>query len=67
MMKTEMFAILDKAKPDTENIRGLNSAVAKPMTVKVTKLLVYCELLKIRRNLLFSAWPDRGLVRIYCK
>jgi hypothetical protein len=64
MMKMEMFTILDKAKPDTENIRGLNLVVAKPMTVQVTKLPVYCKLLKIRHNLLFSAWPDRGLVYI---
>jgi hypothetical protein len=34
----QMFVILDKAKPITENIRGLNLAVVKPTTVQVTKL-----------------------------
>jgi hypothetical protein len=29
---------LDKAKPNTENIRGLNLAAVKPTTVQVTKL-----------------------------
>jgi hypothetical protein len=28
----------DEARPDTENIRGLNLAVVKLMTVQVTKL-----------------------------
>jgi hypothetical protein len=31
-MKMKMFATLDKAKPDTENIRGLNLAVVMCMT-----------------------------------
>jgi hypothetical protein len=53
-----------RQRPTPKIIRGLNFAVAKPMTVKVTKLPVYLELLKIRHNLLFSAWPDRGLVYI---
>jgi hypothetical protein len=30
-----MFAILDKAKPDMESIRGLNLATVKHMTVQV--------------------------------
>jgi hypothetical protein len=30
----------DKAKPDKENIRGLNLAAVKLMTVPVTKLLL---------------------------
>jgi hypothetical protein len=33
-----MFAVQDKVKPDTENIRGLNLAVFKLMTIQVTKL-----------------------------
>jgi hypothetical protein len=37
-MKMQMLAALDKAKPDTENIRGLNLAAVKHMTVKVTEL-----------------------------
>jgi hypothetical protein len=41
-----MFTALDKAKPDTENIRGLNLAVVKLMTVEVTKLLLYHKIIK---------------------
>jgi hypothetical protein len=33
-----MSATLDKAKTDTENIRGLNLAAVMCMTVHVTKL-----------------------------
>jgi hypothetical protein len=33
-----MFAILDKAKPDTENTRGLNLAAVRRTTVQVTSL-----------------------------
>jgi hypothetical protein len=32
------FEVLDKAKPDIENIRGLNLAVVKLTSVQVTKL-----------------------------
>jgi hypothetical protein len=35
-----MFATLDKANPDTENIRGLNLAAVKHTTVQVTRLLL---------------------------
>jgi hypothetical protein len=38
IMKTHIFEILDKAKPYTKNIRGLNLAVVKHMTVKVIKI-----------------------------
>jgi hypothetical protein len=31
---------LDKAKPDTENIRGLNLAAVRHTTVQVTRLLL---------------------------
>jgi hypothetical protein len=37
-MIMNMFAAQDKAKPDTENIRGLNLAAVKLMTAEVTKL-----------------------------
>jgi hypothetical protein len=37
-MRMNMFAVLDKAKPDIENIRGLNLAVVKLATVQVTRL-----------------------------
>jgi hypothetical protein len=33
-----IFAAQDKAKPDIENIRGLNLAVVKLMTIQVIKL-----------------------------
>jgi hypothetical protein len=33
-----MFATSDKAKPDTESIRGLNLAAVRHMTVEVTRL-----------------------------
>jgi hypothetical protein len=33
-----MFAILDKANPDIESIRGLNVAAVKHTTVQVTRL-----------------------------
>jgi hypothetical protein len=36
--ENEMFAILDKAKPDTENTRGLSLAAVKRATVQVTRL-----------------------------
>jgi hypothetical protein len=32
------FAILDKAKPGTENTRGLNLAAVRRMTAQVTRL-----------------------------
>jgi hypothetical protein len=47
-----MFAIFDKAKPDTENIKDLNLAVVRHMTVLVTKIVLQPELPLIRHNLL---------------
>jgi hypothetical protein len=38
MMGMTMFAAEGKAKPDTENIRGLNFMAVKLTTVQVTKL-----------------------------
>jgi hypothetical protein len=35
----QMSAILGKAKPDTENIRGLNWLAVKRTTVQVSRLL----------------------------
>jgi hypothetical protein len=37
-MKKKMFVTLDKAKPDTENIRGLNLAAVMCTTVQVSRL-----------------------------
>jgi hypothetical protein len=37
-MRMNIFAVEDKAKSDTEEIRGLNLAVVKLTTFKVTKL-----------------------------
>jgi hypothetical protein len=45
IMKTKMFAILDKAKPDTGNTRGLNLAVVMFTTVEVFRLPLWRELL----------------------
>jgi hypothetical protein len=38
IMKMQIFATLDKANPDTGNIRGLNLAVVKHTIVQVTTL-----------------------------
>jgi hypothetical protein len=37
-IKMKMFVTLDKAKPDIENIRGLNLAVVMCTTVQVSEL-----------------------------
>jgi hypothetical protein len=37
-MKIKMFAILVKAKPDTESTRGLNLVAVSHTTVQVTRL-----------------------------
>jgi hypothetical protein len=37
-MIMRMFATLDKAKPDTENIRGVNLAEVTCMTVQVSRV-----------------------------
>jgi hypothetical protein len=37
-MKLQMFAILDKAKPDTETIKDLNLAAVTFMAVQATEL-----------------------------
>jgi hypothetical protein len=39
-MKMQMSAILGKAKPDTENISGLNLEAVKRTTVQVLLLLL---------------------------
>jgi hypothetical protein len=53
--KMQMFAILDKANPDTGNIRGLNLVAVKHTTVQVTRLLLKQELLMIGHDLLYRA------------
>jgi hypothetical protein len=40
VMKMQLFFTLDKANPDSGNIRGLNFAGSKHMTVHVTRLLL---------------------------
>jgi hypothetical protein len=40
VIKMQMSAILGKAKPETENIRGLNLAAAKSTTVQASRLLL---------------------------
>jgi hypothetical protein len=37
-MRMNMFMVQDKAKPDIENIRGLNLAEVKLMAIQMTKL-----------------------------
>jgi hypothetical protein len=49
-----MFAILDKAKPDTENVRNFNSEVVRHMTVQVIKLVLQPEIPLLRHNLLYE-------------
>jgi hypothetical protein len=39
----QMFATLDKATPDTGNIRALNLAAVKHTTVQMTRLLLQQE------------------------
>jgi hypothetical protein len=59
-----MFATLDKAKHDTENIRDLNLAVVKHMTVQAINLVLQPELPLIRHNLMYRAWTKRGLIYV---
>jgi hypothetical protein len=47
-MKMQMFTTLDKAKPDTENIRGLNLAAGKYTTDQMSKTAVVAEAIKNR-------------------
>jgi hypothetical protein len=45
IMKTKMFAILDKAKPDTGNAKGLNLVAVMFTTVQVSRLPLWRQLL----------------------
>jgi hypothetical protein len=36
--RIKIFVVYDKAKPDIENIKGINLEVAKLTTVQMTKL-----------------------------
>jgi hypothetical protein len=49
----QMFATLDKANPDTGNIRGLNLAAVKHTTVQVSRLPLWQEQLIIGHDLLY--------------
>jgi hypothetical protein len=49
-----MFTILDKAKPDTENIKDLDLAVVRYMTIQVINLVLQPELPLIGNNLLYE-------------
>jgi hypothetical protein len=46
--KMQLFVTLDKAKPDTENITGLNLAAVMCTAVQVTRLSLLCKLLVTR-------------------
>jgi hypothetical protein len=52
-MKMQMFATLDKANRDTENIKGFNLAAVNHTAVQVTRLLLQQELLIIDHALLY--------------
>jgi hypothetical protein len=45
IMKTKMFAALDKAKPDTGNAKGLNLAAVMFTTVQVSRLPLCFEVI----------------------
>jgi hypothetical protein len=64
IMKKYIFEILDKAKPDTETIRGLNWAAAKRRTDQVTEPPSWQERLNDRAYLLYRTWTERCLVCI---
>jgi hypothetical protein len=49
-MKIHIFEILDKVKPNTENVRGLNLVAVKHMAIKVKKMSLKPELLLIGHN-----------------
>jgi hypothetical protein len=68
-MRMKTFAILDKAKPDTENVRGLNLAAFRVATGQVAKLPFRRKLSKIRCILLYKLWSGRWhvLVHIYAR
>jgi hypothetical protein len=53
IMKMQMFATMDKANPDTGNIRGLNLAAVKHTTVQVTRLPLQQELPMTGHDLLY--------------
>jgi hypothetical protein len=54
-MKFHIFEILNKAKPDTENICGLNLAAIRRKTGQVTKLPSEPEWLMRGHNVLYRA------------
>jgi hypothetical protein len=58
-----MYAILDKAKSHTENIRGLNLAAVICTTVKVFRLMWQCEPLVTIRPVPNRDWKEP---RKYC-
>jgi hypothetical protein len=55
-MKMYIIPILGKAKPDIENIRGLNLVVVSHMTIQVIKLMLQPKLPLIGTNPLYRAW-----------
>jgi hypothetical protein len=57
IMKTKMFVIFDKVKPDTGNTKGLNLVAVMLMTVQVSRLPLWRHLLVSSRA--YSAVPSR--------
>ena len=50
----KMFAPLDKTKPNTGNIRGLNWAAVKRTTVQVSRLALYYNIGQLIHDLLME-------------
>jgi hypothetical protein len=64
IMKMKMFAILDKAKPDTGNTKGLNLAAAMFKNVQMSRLPLWPLLLVSSRAK--SAVPSRDKRGLVC-
>jgi hypothetical protein len=58
IMTTKMFATLDRTKPNTRNIRGLNRAAVKRTTVQVSRLPLYYSIGQLGHDVQHKAWAD---------
>jgi hypothetical protein len=64
IMRIFMFAILDKAKHETENIGDLNAGAVRHMTALLIKIVLQTELPLIRHNLLYEPGLKRGPIYV---
>lgn len=55
-----MFCDLKWDEGRQRRLRGLNMAAVQLWAVNVAKLSLYHKLNKMKRNLVFMAWTDRG-------